>query len=155
MSHSLPTKEVRFWFVLAAKVFLLVLPTALVSPVWSGAIYQCQAAVNNVWSRQQTQCWDIVGRNSTLVTSGQCYLSGKAACDASQSLVLLESRIWVTCVCHAMLAVHDALQILYGVNDTNVECSASFHSWQLRSWSPGALVLGWWTPKRMPNLPKS
>ena len=70
---------------------------------------ECQTAVNSTWYCQQTRCCDTVGRNPTLVTSGQRYLSEEAACDASHPSVLSESRIWVTCVCHAMLAGHDAL----------------------------------------------
>lgn len=69
----------------------------------------CQTAFNSTRYRQQTRCCDTVGRNPTLVTSGQRYLSEEAACDASHPLVLSESGIWVTCACCAMLARHDAL----------------------------------------------
>lgn len=68
---------------------------------------ECQTAVSSMWYCQQTRCCDIVGRNPTLVTSGQRYLSREAACDASHPLVLPESRIWVTCVCRAILAGYD------------------------------------------------
>lgn len=86
--------------------------SALVSPIRPRVplpMPKCQTAVSSMWYRQQTRRCDTVGRNPTLVTSGQCYLSGEAACDASHPLVLPESRIWVTCVCRAMLAGHDAL----------------------------------------------
>lgn len=104
---------------------------------------------------QQTWCCDMVGSNPTLVSSRQCSVIEKAACNASQPLVLFGSGIRVTCVCHAILAAHDALQLPCGVSAVNTGLSGSFCSWQLRSWSPGALASGWWTPRRMPNLPKS
>lgn len=104
---------------------------------------------------QEMRCRDTVGRNPTLVTSRQCSFSEKAACNASQPLVLLKNGIWVTCVCHAVLAAHDALQLPCGLSAINTGLSGSSCSWQLRFWSPGALALGWWTPRRMPNLPKS
>lgn len=108
----------------------------------------CQTADNSTCYHQQTWCCDTVGRNPTLVTSRQHYVSWKAACDKSTYWCSPKAE-------NGSLVSVVPCELPCSVNTANTGFSGSSHSWQLRYWSPEASASGWWTPRRMPNLLKS
>lgn len=71
---------------------------------------KCQSAVGSTWYHQQTQRRDTVGRNPTLMTSRQPYLSKEATCDVCHPSMLPGSKIWVICAYCAILTGHNVLQ---------------------------------------------